>query len=130
MRGSAAPSKKLSRAALKSGASGSAAWNRVIDERNLTASMPPKIVSRRLTGVAEHQRHAFAQPRAEQRMGEIGPRLRPIGEGVADRHGAVPQPGDLGKDEPHPVAPLRPGAQFGEHLRPDPVLRGDEAFEP
>src|SRR5690606_26257677 len=49
--------------------------------------------------------------------------------GVALGHFATAQPGDLRKDEPHPVAPLLAGPQLGQRLGIDALLRLDEAFE-
>ena len=46
-----------------------------------------------------------------------------------DRHGAVSETRDLGKDEPHPVALLPPSRHFTAHLLVDLRLRVDEAFE-
>ena len=45
--------------------------------------------------------------------------------------GGATQPGDLGEDEPHPVAGLASGAQLGDGLGIGPVivLRPDETFE-
>src|SRR5262249_40236294 len=71
---------------------------------------------------AGHERSALAQPRAEQRLGEIGTRLTETREREVARGGARTQPGQLRKDEPHPVAALRARGELGAPLPVDRVL--------
>jgi hypothetical protein len=56
-------------------------------------------------------------------------RLVRRGDREADRHRALSEAPDLGKDEPHPVALLPPSRHFPTHLLVDRRLRLDEAFE-
>jgi hypothetical protein len=77
----------------------------------------------------EHGRRALAQPRPEHRFGEIGARFRQRSDGVAPRHVAPPESGDLRKDEPHPVALLAAPPQLGERLLIDGCLGRHEAIE-
>ena len=71
--------------------------NSVMDERSLTASIPPKIASADRPSVASTSPGALAQARAQHRMGEVGARLLERGDRVEARHLALPEPGDLGK---------------------------------
>ena len=71
-------------------------------------------LARRAVLDGRHRRHAFAQPRAQQRVGQIGPGLRQRGDRIGPRHGAGAEAGDLRKHVPHPVAGLSAGAQLGQ----------------
>ena len=62
-------------------------------------------------------------------MLQIGGGFFAGGNRIFDRDWTAPQASDLGKDEPHPVARFHSRAQFGEDLRVDWILRGNEAFE-
>src|ERR1700733_3280759 len=90
---------------------------------------PTKNVARGLGLHVERELRTFPKPRAEDRMGEIGFRLVQRGDREPDRHGALSQTGDLGKDEPHPVALLPPSLQLLANVVVDWLLRVDEAFE-
>src|ERR1700761_2092569 len=72
---------------------------------------------------------ALGQPRAEHRMAQIGARPPPRRDRVTLRHRTLPQTGDLGEDEPHPVPGLAPGAQLGDGPLVHAVLGGDKARE-
>ena len=56
------------------------------------------------------------QPPAERGVADVGARLGETGDRVALRHPAAAEPGQLRKDEPHPVRALLPGAQFLQGL--------------
>src|SRR5690606_19803747 len=57
-------------------------------------------------GMGEHGLGAFAEPRAERGVGEIGASLLQRGDRVEARRRAHAEAGDLREDEPHPVALL------------------------
>ena len=59
----------------KTGSSGAARWNSVIDDRSLTASMPPRMSSAVRPVVCEHQRWRTRAAADPGRVGEVGPRL-------------------------------------------------------
>ena len=63
-----------------------------------------------------HNLGAFDQSRPEHRMGQIGPRFGEVRDRVRLGYGAAPEPGDLGEDEPHPVAGLAALAQLADGL--------------
>ena len=62
-------------------------------------------------------------------MRQISLRLVQRGDGETDRHGALSEAGDLGKDEPHPVALLPPGLQLPTHLLVNRSLGVHETLE-
>ena len=64
-------------------------------------------------------------------MCKIGPGFRQIADRVRLGHGSAPEPGDLRKDEPHPMTGLAPNTQFRGRtpLGAAAVLSGDEALE-
>src|SRR5258708_3915876 len=62
-------------------------------------------------------------------MRQIRNRLRARADREMARGLAAAESGDLGKDEPHPMAALAPGAQLGDHVFIDWRLRIDEALE-
>jgi hypothetical protein len=78
-----------------------------MEERNFISSIEPK-TSRALALHVERELRAFPEPRAKDRVGEIGFRLVQRGDREADRHGALSEARDLGKNEPHPMALLPP----------------------
>jgi hypothetical protein len=82
-----------------------------MEERNFISSIEPK-TSRALALHVERELRAFPEPRAKDRVGEIGFRLVQRGDREADRHGALSEARDLGKNEPHPVALLPPDLQL------------------
>ena len=123
------PAKYLSRQRWKTSTSGAARANRVIDERNFISSIEAEDLARGSALDVEREPRALPQPRAEDRVREIGLRLVERGDREADRHGALSEARDLGKDEPHPVALLPSGLKFPTHLIVDRRLRVDEAFE-
>ena len=100
-----------------------------MDERNFISSIEPKMSRAVLPSTSSVELRAFPKPRAENRVGEIGLRLVQRGDRETDRHGALSEAGDLGKDEPHPVALLPPSLQLLANLLVDRRLRVDEAFE-
>lgn len=65
----------------------------------------------------------------ENRMGEVSPSLIEAPDGVAFGHGAVPEPVDLWKDEPHPVAALKPGTDFEKGVLVSVLLGVEESPE-
>src|SRR5687768_1942776 len=77
----------------------------------------------------EHRVRRLAEPRAEQWVFEIGARFVGRADRVKLRHRAEAEPGDLRKDEPHPVALFLAALQLGERVRIDALLRGDEPLE-
>src|SRR5580698_537892 len=89
----------------------------------------PEDVARASAFNIEREPRALPEPRAEDRMGEIGFRLVQRGDREPDRHGALSEAGDLGKDEPHPVALLPPDLQLLTNFVVERRLRVDEAFE-
>ena len=62
-------------------------------------------------------------------MFEICPRFVESGDAIEYRGGAAAEAGELGKDEPHPVALLRSGAQFGQDIGEDALLCVDKALQ-
>jgi len=64
-------------------------------------------------GQAGEDGGAFGQPRAENRVGQVGPGLGQRADRVQPGRRAVAQAGDLREDEPHPVAGLAAGPQLG-----------------
>jgi hypothetical protein len=82
-----------------------------MEERNFISSIEPK-TSRALALHVERELRAFPEPRAKDRVGEIGFRLVQRGDREADRHGALSEARDLGKNEPHPEALLPPDLQL------------------
>jgi hypothetical protein len=86
-------------------------------------------VARGLGLDVEREPRAFPKPRAENWVGEIGLRLVQRSDRETDRHGAVSETRDLGKDEPHPVALLAPSLHLTTHLLIDRGLGVHEAFE-
>ena len=86
-------------------------------------------IPRSLAFNIERETGAFPQPRPKDRVREIGLRLVERGDREADRHRALAEACDLGKDEPHPVALLSPGLKFLTHSIVGRRLRIDEAFE-
>src|SRR5262249_7258925 len=59
-----------------------------------------------------HQRGALDEPWTEDRVRQIGACLGQGGNGEFARQLAGAEPRDLRKDEPHPMSPLSPVAQF------------------
>ncbi len=72
---------------------------------------------------------ALDEPGAEHRVGEVGAGLGEPGDGIPAGGLAVAETGDLGQDEPHPVAALAAGAQLGEGGGIRALLGPDEALE-
>src|SRR5262249_10351784 len=72
---------------------------------------------------------AFAQARAQDRMGQIVARFLQRLDGVGLRHGAVAQPRDLWEDEPHPMRLLGAALKFAQRPRIDGRLGFDEALQ-
>src|SRR3546814_919650 len=66
---------------------------------------------------------------AEDGMREIGARFCRIGDRIALRHRAPPEPGELREDVPHPVRALGAAPDFGERARIHLLLRCNEPFE-
>jgi hypothetical protein len=62
-------------------------------------------------------------------MPKVGERFLARRDGKPLRHLAVPEAGNLGKHEPHPVAPLLATAQFLDNARIDRSLRINEPLE-
>ena len=54
------------------------------------------------------------QPGPEHGVGQVGPRLVQRRDGVGLRHRAMPEPGQLGEHEPHPVTRLVTPPHLGE----------------
>lgn len=67
------------------------------------------------------------EPAAENGVREIGSGLIETGDGVALRHGTHAEPGELRKDEPHPVRTFAAVTKFGGHACMDGFLRLDKA---
>ena len=61
----------------------------------------------------------MAQAVTKNRISQITPSLIYIPDGVPLSHGAMPQTGQLRKDEPHPVAPLASVGQLLNDLAID-----------
>ena len=78
----------------------------VIDERNFSASTTPRIASAGRPACANISPVASLRSRPESPVVEIRRRLCPRPQCIARRHGAVAEPGELRKDEPHPVRAL------------------------
>ena len=74
---------------------------------------------------------ALDQPRAEHGMAQVGLGFLERRNGELSRHRAVPEPGDLGENKPHPVAALLAPSQFldGTGVNPTRVLGGDKALQ-
>lgn len=72
---------------------------------------------------------AFAQPRSEDQVIEIGLRFVERRDAEQLRGGTASEAGELRKDEPHPVALLGAGAELGKDGFIDAVLGVDEALE-
>src|SRR5437660_7655312 len=77
----------------------------------------------------QHNPCAEIESWPQQRMGQIGARFIDGADAVKPCRRGMSEAGDLGKDEPHPVAPLPTGPQFGEHGLEDRRLRRHEALE-
>jgi hypothetical protein len=98
-----------------------------MDERNFVDRTED--FARRLAFNVERKLRALSNPRAEDRVGEIGFRLVQRSDRETDRHGALPETSDLGKDEPHPMALLPPNRQLPTNLLIDRRLRVHEPLE-
>ncbi len=81
-----------------------------------------------LAGHVHHQPRAFDEAWSEDLVREISERFRARADRKTLRHRAEAEPRDLRKDEPHPVAPLAAGREFGADIGVDAVLRVDEAL--
>ena len=101
--------------------------NSVIDERSLTASMPPKIASAVAAGVASTG-PAHSRRRAPRTGWARYARLVERCDRVEPRHLAPPEARDLREHEPHPVPGLAAGAELGEDAVVDVLLGDDEAL--
>ena len=62
-------------------------------------------------------------------MGDIGAGLVERRDRVPPRHVAVPQTGDLGKDEPDPMAGLAPAPELVERAGVRVLLRQHESIQ-
>ena len=71
----------------------------------------------------------FYQPGAEHRVTAIRPGLFQRGKSEALRHRAPAQPGDLRKDEPHPMPAFPAPLQFDARLLVNRSLRSYEYFQ-
>ncbi len=71
------------------------------------------------------------QPRSEHRMCKVSLRLSQIADRVRLGHGTAAEPGDLRKDEPHPMTGLASVAQLRDRplVRAAAVLSSDETLE-
>src|SRR5690349_12590266 len=77
----------------------------------------------------KHDAGAEIEPWPQQRMGQVCARFIDGVDAVkASRRGSA-ETGQLRKDEPHPVSPLPPRAQFGEHGFEDRFLGRYEALQ-
>lgn len=81
-----------------------------------------------LVGMGEDGAGALDKPGAEGVVGEIGASLIKRAKRIALAHGTHPQPGNLRKDEPHPMTALLAGAEFGEGGWVDGGLGGEEVM--
>jgi hypothetical protein len=106
----------------------SASLNNVIADLNFRSSGEPKISCADLP-VTLSTASVHSLSRAQQGMGEIGPRLVHRADRISLRRRAVPEAGSLREYEPHPVAPLVAGLQLGECGGVDGLLRDDEALQ-
>src|SRR5271155_648166 len=77
----------------------------------------------------KRQTRALPEPRAEDGVLQIGLRLVHRGDRETDRHGALSQTSDLGKDEPHPMALFPSSLKLPTRLLIDRGLRVDETLE-
>src|SRR5580704_2054505 len=77
----------------------------------------------------ERELRAFPEPRAENAVGKIGFRLVQRRDRETDRHGALSEARDLGKNEPHPMALLPPDLQLLANALVDRRLCVDEPVE-
>lgn len=62
------------------------------------------------------RRRAGAQAIAQNRVPQVGPRFIQSADRIVLGHRAHAETGELRKDEPHPVAALGTGGQFGQRL--------------
>ena len=62
--------------------------------------------------MADHQPHTIPQAAPEHGVSQVSLCLFHIANSVALRQSAVSQPGELRKDEPHPMSPLTSVRQF------------------
>lgn len=81
------------------------------------------------TGNVEQKTGAFPEPRAQDRMGQVGAGLVEVANRIAPGGVAEAEAGDLGEDEPHPVGPFPAAFQFGEDLVVNRSLGCQEAVE-
>src|SRR5580692_6443727 len=86
-------------------------------------------VARGLSLRVERELRAFPEPRAEDRVREISLRLVQRGDRETDRHGALSEARDLGKDKPHPVAFFPPNLQLPTNALVDRRLCVHEPLE-
>src|SRR5690349_12807681 len=82
-----------------------------------------------LAGPAKEGFEAAAEAWAKEIVRQIGPRLVYRGDPVILRRGTASERSELGKDEPHPVADFRSGAQLGDDLLQNRLLSVDESLE-
>jgi L-lactate dehydrogenase (cytochrome) len=75
------------------------------------------------------QLSAFAQPRPEQLVAQIGPGFVKRGDRIPGRRRATAKPSDLRKDKPDPMAALATGAQLVDYLSVNPSLRVNETLQ-
>src|SRR5665647_1844620 len=80
-----------------------------------------------LDGVDE--RRAFPKPRPQHAVPEIGYGFVARAKRIVLRHRAMPETGQLGKDEPHPVTLLPAPAQFCDNTGVDRRLCINKALE-
>src|SRR5437763_8326845 len=102
--------------------------NKVIDEQNLISSGLPYLPNGSALDRTD-KRRALAKPVSQDDVAEIGHGFLARGDGKSLRHRAVTKPGELRKNEPHPVTLLFALTQFREHALVDRRLRIDKALQ-
>src|SRR5258708_23478404 len=90
--------------------------------------MPQDVLDRVAAG-GRHELSTCAQPVSQFRVSPKRPRLIETQDGIPLRHGAAPQPLDLRKDVPHPVALLAALPQLAQDLAKYLPLRIDESLQ-
>ena len=79
--------------------------------------------------MGQHRIGRRFEPRTQHWVDQIGRGLRDAGHGEFLCRFAATETGDLGEQEPHPVAPFRSGLKLGESLFEDAALRCNEPAE-
>src|SRR5579859_6027711 len=79
--------------------------------------------------MAHHEAHVVAQAGTKNWINQITPSLIYVSDGVPLSHGAMPQTGQLRKDEPHPVGSLTSVSQLLNDLAVDLRLSIHEISE-